>query len=302
MQNIGYAKPLFILAFDHRASLIKKLFGTEEPSAEQKDQFSDFKYVIYQGFEKGVDLGIPKDNAALLVEEEFGDKILCDAKAKGYQFILTAEKSGAEEFDFQYGEDFPAHIEKYQPTFTKALVRYNPEGDREINARQAGKLKILSDYSHGHNYKFLIEPIVPATEAQLASVSGDKKRYDEEVRPRLAVEMIKQLQDAGVEPDIWKIEGLNEPAHYQAVISQAKCGGRDQVSAVVLGRGESAESVENWLKAGAKVEGVLGFAIGRTIFWDAIMNLKEGKITREEAIGKIGENYLHFYNIYKSNK
>jgi len=303
MKNeLGYEKSLFILAFDHRASLMKKLFGDGEPTAEQKARFSDYKFLIYQGLEKGIELGVPKEDAALLVEEEYGDKVLRDAKSKGYRFILTTEKSGQDEFEFQYGEDFPAHIEKYQPTFTKALVRYNPEGDKELNARQAEKLKILSDYSHEHGYKFLIEPIIAATEAQLASVGNDKKRYDEELRPVLAVEMVRQLQEAGIEPDIWKIEGMNRPENYQKFMEQARSGGRDQVGAVVLGRGESEEAVARWLEAGAKVPGILGFAIGRTIFMQALLDYQAGRVSREGVIIDIGENYRKFYAIFKANQ
>jgi myo-inositol catabolism protein IolC len=300
--HLGYTKPLFILAFDHRASLIMKLFGTTEPDQAGRDKYADYKHLIYEGAVKGTELGVPKESAAVLIEEDFGDQALRDAQALGLPIILTTEKSGAGEFEFQYGENFAEHIEKYHPNFTKALVRYNPEGDKELNKRQAEKLKQLSDYSHSHGYKFLIEPIISATPWQLESVGGDKTRYDEELRPKLAVQMIAELQNAGAEPDIWKIEGLTSPARYQEVVAQAKSGGRDNVSAVVLGRGESPEKVEQWLAAGAKTPGVIGFAIGRTIFWDSVTAFHEGKISREEAVKQIGENYLHFYQIYQSNK
>ncbi len=297
--NLGYTKPLYILAFDHRSSLIKKLFGYEPPyTPEQRAQVADYKHLIFEGLIQGVSLGVPKDDAAFLVEEEFGDQVLRDGAAAGYPFILTAEASGKDEFEFQYGDDFPSHIEKYNPLFTKALIRYNPEGDVTLNKRQLAQLKKLSDYSHEHGHKFLVEPLVPATDAQLAAVGGDKKKYDSEVRPKLVVEMVKQFQDAGVEPDIWKIEGMDKPEDYEAVVAQARVGGRDNVSAVVLGRGESTENVNNWLKAGAQVEGVIGFAIGRSIFWDVLMQYHAGTLTREQAAEEIGKNYFGFYKVF----
>lgn len=297
--TLGYNKQIFILAFDHRSSFIKKMFGWEGALLpDQQRTVADYKMLIYEGFKKGVELGVPKDNAALLVEEEFGDAVLRDAKEQGFSVILTTEKSGQDEFDFQYGGDFQDHIEKYHPTFTKALVRYNPEGDPALNARQRDRLKSLSDYSHSGGYKFLIEPLIPATPEQLLAVGGDKKRYDEQFRPALAVRMIKELQDAGVEPDIWKIEGMADPKHYQDVVTQAKSGGRDQVGIVVLGRGESVQNVEIWLKAGAKTDGVLGFAIGRTIFWQALEDYRGGKIGRQQALEAIGGNYFHFYQVF----
>ncbi len=297
--DIGYKKPLYILAFDHRASFIKKMFGWEgKLSEEQKQTISDYKFLIYEGFKKGVEMGVPKDGAGLLVEEEFGDKVLKDAKENGFLTILTSETSGAEEFDFQYGMDFGKHIEKYKPAFTKALVRYNPQGDEQLNKRQAEKLKQLSDYSHKNGHKFLIEPLILPTALQLAGVADDKQRFDLEVRPNLTVEMIRQLQDAGVEPDIWKIEGMEKSDDYQAVVIQAKSDGRENVSVVVLGRGESNEHVERWLNAGKQVVGVVGFAIGRTIFWDVLADFRDKKLDRETAASQIGQNYLHFYQVF----
>lgn len=299
--NLGYTKPLFIMAFDHRASFAKKVLGIDgELTAEQTEQVRDYKYLIYQGLLKAIAQGMPKEQAAVLVDEFSGDKALKEAKAQGLTLILTTEQSGKDEFMLEYGGDFGGHIEKYSPTFTKALVRYNPDGDMATNQRSAGQLKVLSDYSHGHGYKFLIEPLIPATPTQLAQVGNDKHRYDQELRTDLTVRMIKELQNAGADPDIWKIEGLDESVSYEEVVAQARSGGRGNVSCVILGRGESAAGVEKWINAGKSVAGIVGFAIGRTIFADALTSLREGKISRDEAITKICENYTHFYQIFTS--
>jgi len=291
--NLGYAKPLFILAFDHRASFLK-LVGEEAAS--------DAKLVIYEGFKKAVSAGTPpKEHGGILVDEEYGDSIHRDAINEGYISVLTVEKSGQDEFDFEYGEKFGEHIEKYRPTFAKALIRYNPEGDEELNARQRSKLKILSDYCHETGYKFLIEPLILPTEKQLEIVNGDRGQYDNQIRYELMARMIKELQNDGIEPDVWKIEGLESPEQYEAVIKQAKAGGRDNVSAVVLGRGAEKAQVEKWLRAGKGVDGVVGSAIGRTIFHEPLENMKKGNISREEAAGQIAENYQYFYRVFNSN-
>jgi len=302
--KLGYYKPLFILAFDHRASFQKKMFGiTGEPSSEQVKEIISFKQVIYEGFKQGVANGVPKNEAAILVDEQFGDAILRDAVANGFTACVGTEKSGQDEFDFQYGRDeFAAHIEKYKTQIVKVLIRYNPESDPGMNARQRGRLKILSDWCHANGYKFLTEPLIPASESQLASVGGDAKRYDSETRPMLMVKMIEELQGDGVEPDIWKIEGLEDTSHYEEVMKQARSGDRDKVAAVVLGRGADAAQVEKWLRAGAKVEGLVGFAIGRTIFWDPLVAMKDGKMSRGEAVKQIATNYKHFYEVFKKAK
>jgi len=87
------------------------------------------------------------------------------------------------------------------------LVRYNSEGDRELNRRQAARLNGLSDYLHSamHRSLLMFELLVPAEKAQLDRVNGEKKKYDLELRPRLMVRAIHELQDAGVEPDVWKV-------------------------------------------------------------------------------------------------
>ncbi len=291
---------MFILAFDHRSSFSKNILGLSgEPDEQQTRQIQDFKHVIFEGFKLGINLGVPKETAAILTDEQFGGRVLTDAKDGGYIFAVCTEKSGQKEFMFEHGEDFGKHLQGLQPTFAKALVRYNPEDpDSEMNQRQLQTLKKLSDYCHANNLGFLIEPLIPATPSQLEKVSGDQKRYDLELRPGLMVEMVKQMQEGGVEPDVWKIEGLEETAEYEAVIKQAKSQGREHVVAVILGRGADNAQVEKWLLAAAKAEGMVGFAIGRSIFHEALMALKEGQINREEAVSRIAKNYLHFYKVF----
>ena len=301
MKEFGYNQPLFVLAFDHRASFSKNMLGiTTEPDLEQTKKIIEFKNIIFEGFKKGIALGVPKEFAAVLCDEQFGDMVLRRAKEDDFKFAMCTEKSGQKEFDFEYGEDFGAHLEEYAPTFAKALVRYNPKDDKEMNKRQLSRLKVLSEYCQNKNLKFLIEPLVPALPEQLEKVGGEQKRFDLEIRPSLMVEMVAQMQKAGVEPDVWKIEGLEKTEEYEEIIKQARSGGRENVSAVVLGRGANQEQVEKWLQAASRVEGLVGFAIGRSIFHEALMQFKEGKITKEETVEKIGENYFHFYQIFKN--
>lgn len=285
INNLGYTKPLFILPFDHRSSF-EKIFST-------KNDIIAAKWIIYEAFKKAVESGILKQEAAILVDEQFGDKILRDAKRKGFTTLLTTEKSGQKEFDFEYGSKFAKHIEKYQPTFVKALIRYNLEDEEDSKTRQQQKLKILSDYCHNHGHKFLLEVLIEPKESS--------EQY-KGVRPKLAVKVIEEVQNAKVEPDVWKLEGMSDIKDYEAVVNQARSDGRDKVGIVVLGRGENREQVENWVVVGAKVNGVIGFAVGRTVFWQPLVNFKNGKISREKAVETISNNFLHFYRIFNGSK
>src|SRR5215472_628775 len=203
----GFDRPLYIQPFDHRGSFETGMFGWKGAlNPEQTAQIAAAKQVIYDAFKAAIASGVPKQKAGILVDEQFGAAILRDAAAQGYLTACPAEKSGQEKFEFEYGEDFAEHIEAFHPTFCKVLVRYNPEGDPELNRRQSARLNRLSDYLRNESRSlFMFELLVPPEKAQLEKLKGDKKAYDLELRPRLMVEAIHQLQDAQVEPDVWKI-------------------------------------------------------------------------------------------------
>ncbi len=300
----GFDRPLYILPFDHRGSFETGMFGWHgELNQLQTEQIAEAKQVIYDGFKAAVAGGVPKEKAGLLVDEQFGAAILRDAAAQGFQTACPAEKSGQEEFDFEYGEDFAAHIEAFHPTFSKVLVRYNPEGDEGLNRHQASRLKKLSDYLHRANRSlFMFELLVPAEKDQLDDVKGDKKAYDLETRPKLMVEAIHELQDAGVEPDVWKVEGLDVQLDCEKIVEAARRDGRDKVGCIVLGRGENEDKVRTWLTTAAVVPGFIGFAVGRTDFWDPLMAWRTGKSTREEAVARVAARYRAFVDIFEGAK
>ncbi len=298
VQDRGYNKQLLVLPFDHRGSFQEKLFGIKgKPTPEETKMIASYKTVIYEGFEKAVRSGLPKDIMGILVDEQFGTEVIQRAKAAGFSVSVPAEKSGQDEFDFEY-TDYQTHIEKTNPNLVKVLVRYNPEGDKEMNCRQAGRLAELSRYLEKTNRKFMFELLVPATAAQLEQCKGDKKVFDTEMRPALMVRAIRELQKSGIEADVWKLEGLDRTEDFVKVCQVAREGGRDKVGCIVLGRGESSEKVREWLQAGVNVKGVIGFAVGRTVFWEPLKALKEGKINREQASDQIASNYSSFCRMW----
>src|SRR5215472_2692808 len=302
MTAIGFNKPLYIQPFDHRGSFQTKMFGwTGALSLTQTAEIASTKQVIYDGFKAALQAGVPAHKAGILVDEQFGAAILRDARAHGYTTACPAEKSGQEEFDFEYGEEFAQHIEAFQPTFCKVLVRYNPEGNRALNQRQAARLRRLSDYLHTDgDSKFMFELLVSTEKFQLDQVKGDKRAYDLELRPRLMAETIQQFQDAEVEPDVWKIEGLDRRDDCEKVVAVARRGGRENVGCIILGRGENDQKVREWLSTAAAVPGFIGFAVGRTSFWGPLIDLRAQKITREAAVAEIARRYREFVDIFEN--
>ena len=299
--TLGYDEKLYILAFDHRGSFQKKFFGIEgEPDPEQTAIIADAKHLIFEGLLQAVAAGADPATAGVLVDEQFGSNVPQQARERGLKLAMPAERSGQSSFDFQYGEDFAAHIERFDPDFTKVLVRYNAEGDATINREQLAKLRRLSDWLKAHERKFLFELLVPAESHQLESVGGDLERYESELRPELMRRAMAEIQDGGIEVDVWKIEGVEKRSDCESLVDQARAGGRDGVVCVVLGRGADAAKVDHWLAQAAAVDGFVGFAIGRSIWWDPLKAYVDGKIERLAGARKIAENYLRFVKVYEA--
>ncbi len=297
--ELGYDGKLYILAFDHRASFQKQMFGiTGDPTPEETATITDAKRLIYEGVLAALDRGADQSVTGVLIDEQFGGDVPADAKSRGLKLSMPVEKSGQDIFDFEYGDAFGEHITSFDPDFSKVLVRYNPEGDADANAAQLGLLKQLSDWLHEHDRKFLFELLVPPEGHQLEAVAGDSARYDAEVRPGLMLRAIADMQDAGIEVDIWKIEGLDDRADCERIVGQTRSGGRDKVVSVLLGRGADDEKVDHWLRQAAPVEGFVGFAIGRSIWWDPLKAFLDGGLERDKAATQIADSYLRFISVY----
>ena len=298
---LGYDGKLYILAFDHRGSFQKKMFGIAgAPTPEETERIADAKRLIFEGMLEAVREGAEAGATGVLVDEQFGSNIPEQAREHGLKMAMPIEKSGQDEFDFQYGDEFGAHIEKFNPDFSKVLVRFNPEGDAAMNERQLERLKRLSDWLHANNRRFLFELLVPATADQLEGVDGDTDSYDAELRPELMRRAIEAIQNAGIEVDVWKIEGVDTREDAAMLAEQARSGpGREGVTCVVLGRGASSEKVDHWLREAASVDGFVGFAIGRSIWWDALKGFLDKELDRDTAANQIADNYLRFVQVYE---
>ena len=300
VRKIPAKSPLFMLAFDHRQS-IRSLFGIPgKPTSRDAVRIADAKRIIFDGLLAARDgitgVGVP----ALLVDDEFGSEVLDLARADDVVAAVACERSGQAEFQFEYGEDFPGHITRFDPELIKALVRFNPDGDQEVNGRQIKRLRRLSDWLATEDRELLLELLVPPDPDQLHSVGDDRTRFDAELRPELVCRAITELQDAGVEVPFWKIEGLERRSDCEQIAATCRRQGRDGVSCLILGRGADESKVEQWLRTAAPVSGFAGFAVGRTIWWEAIAAHLAGELNRADATAQISERYLHFVDVYQN--
>jgi myo-inositol catabolism protein IolC len=286
---------LYILAIDHRGSF-QKMVGSD------LQVILAAKRLVWRGFLHALEHGAPAAAGGLLIDEQYGSEIAREARAKGVVFSMPVEKTGRDEFEFEHGDDFPRAIETYEPTFAKALVRYNPGGSEDVNGRQAERLGRLSEWLCQTGRRFLFELLVPPTDEQLGKVGGSRDRFDLELRPELMMQAIVALQDAGVEPDLWKIEGVDDRQACREIARVARRDGRDGVGCLVLGRGASVEQVDGWLRAGAGVDGYAGFAVGRSIFGDAVRAFARDPQSYDSQRGleEISARYRRFIAIYEA--
>jgi myo-inositol catabolism protein IolC len=289
-----------MLAFDHRRSILA-LFGVcGDPSPREAGRIGDAKRIIFDGLSlarhrlEGV--GVP----GLLVDEQFGAGVLELARDRQVVAAVACERSGQAEFRFEYGDDFGTHIERVDPDLVKALVRFNPDGDRALNRRQTERLRKLSEWLLSRDRELLFELLVPPESHQLRSVGNDRGRFDAELRPELVCRAVTEIQAAGVEAAVWKIEGIEERVDCARIAATCRRQGRDDVSCLILGRGADESRVERWLRVAAPVEGFGGFAVGRTIWWDAIASYLARELDRVSAVATIAERYLHFVDVYRA--
>ncbi len=307
MREIGYDKPLFVQPFDHRGSFKKKFFDikgdwTVNGDTDEYTPIVDTKTLVYRGLLKAIDMGVPAEHVGLLVDSEYGSHIQFDARDKGIPVATCIEKSGQPVFDFEYGSRWQDHLRFIGPDIVKVLVRYHPEDDALDNREQLTRLKQVSDFVRDQeDLHYMFELLVPATTDE-EKAAGDA--YDKEQRYQRMIQSIQEIQDYGVEPDIWKLEGLESAEQAKAVAEAARAGesaeglSRARVGCILLGRGSDAEQVYAWLRTAAAVPGWIGFAVGRTNFADAVMAYLEGRSGEEQAVEEIARNYKKCVDVW----
>lgn len=290
--------PLFILAMDHRGSFGKSLFGVEDenPTPDQSAHMVAAKSVIYRGLQRAQS-ELPPGRAGVLVDEQFGqaviDAALDDAgRADSVVLAVPIEASGHDWFTLQWPDDWLGHVQRIGPAYAKVLIRDNPDFDASPRRAQLDLLAEVSTTLHGAGFPLLYELLVPATDDQLASVDGSADRFDADLRPGLVARVIADNQSAGVEPTLWKVEGLETVEAARLVAAQAQAGGRE-ADLIVLGRDAPTERLNHWLSVAAQVPEFVGFAIGRSIWEDAIGTwVKDGD--DNAAVETVSAAYLGF--------
>lgn len=283
---------LYILAFDHRESFSREFLGREDHALTARA-----KQLVFEGLQCAVGKGILPGEAGILVDERYGADVARAARKAGLVLAMPVERSGQRELTLEY-DDFASHVEDFEPDFSKVLVRYNPESEPELNKRQLALLGSIGNWLRQDRRGFMVEVLVPPEPAQLAGLGGDRARYDRELRPDLMIRAIREMQEAGVSPELWKIEGLDRREDCVRVAEQVRSGG-ENARCLVLGRGADEGAVLHWLRQAAGVPGFAGFAVGRTLWWEPLKGWLAGSLSRDAAVEAVAAGYLRMVEAYR---
>ncbi|HEY0374078.1 MAG TPA: DUF2090 domain-containing protein [Amnibacterium sp.] len=293
------ARHLFLLAMDQRDSIEQKLYELDSPPTPvEAASIAANKLLVFRGLLDAV-AGLPEGaRPGFLVDEQYGaSAAVLAGQDDSVVLAMPIEASGQQWFDFAYGADWRSHAEFFGTDHAKVLVRDNPGLDLDKRTQQAERLAEVSAWSAEGGHDLILELLVAATDDDLAKVGGDTERYDAEIRPGLTVQAMEFLQDHGVEPAIWKIEGLATREAAERIAATARRDGRS-AQCIVLGRHAPTEQLDEWLRIAAPVEGFLGFAIGRSIWWDVLEGRLSGELDEAAARRRIAEHYTGFVRTY----
>ena len=288
---------------DHRNSLLRDLYGIDDvPTSEQIDRISAHKGLIFDGLLRAIEDGVDASRVGVLVDERYGAAVAVRAKEARIDLAMPIERSGEPLFLLEYGtfgdREWLRHIEEFAPAQVKVLVRDNPQGSFN-RMLQFDRLVTVSNALRASGRTFMIELLVPATPAQLESVGSDALRYDREVRPDLTVQLIEEMHVEGIEPNIWKVEGLETEEDARAVVSAARRDGRSPVYCIVLGRDSSRQRLDHWLEVASRVDGFRGFAIGRSIWEKPLADLLAGIASETQLVGRVAKSFTHFAQVWE---
>lgn len=290
-QNPGPPSPLYMLAFDHR-QVLRDLYPGVDTARLQ-----DAKITVLDALES-LSGSVPRESLAYLVDEEYGAAAASLARERGLYLAMPIEASRTKVLQLQFPDDYPDRFARYAPQSVKALVFHNPADDADRKKAQLDLLRRIGEFAREQQRDYLLEVLITPTSEQLERSGGDLAGFRANLFPELLADSIGEMQEHGIEPDIWKIEGLHTVQDAVDVAAQANRDGRDHVRCIVLGSGESPATVQRWLSNASAVPSFAGFAIGRTIWNEPLADLFAGRVSRDEAIGTMARSFAELITAF----
>lgn len=272
--------PFFTLPFDHRNNLAKQILHCDYPfSATDLVRAQDLKKLVFEAIMKARDTYQGSGSLGSLFDEETALEVIQTAQAAGLPVTVSMEKSGTPTLELIHGDDFGQALLKLKPTYGKLLVHYHPGNEIE-NIPQRALMKKVADFCNTNGFPLMLELLFDAP---------DDQRTTNHV-----IQAFDEIHADNIKVGLWKIEGFNDAEAWKTIAPHA------QAPMIILGRGQDQAAVEKWVQAAAQSGVVDGFAIGRTIFEEALSAYVAGILDRPAAIQKITDNYLHFIHLWET--
>ena len=289
--------PKMVLAIDHRFDLFTELLSASpvHPTAAERERAASLKQVVFEGLLKAVENGVPKSEAAVWTDSDLGESILLRARGMNLNTMMSVERARVAEFRFEDALGFSERMSNLDVTYAAARVPYNPGEESMVNEAQQRKLRRLSEIARSSSPGLTLELIMRPTQAQLDQ-SGSVEAWDTDVRPSLIVQAIHELQDAGVEPDLWALRGIDNAAAMATATAQAQVD--DRKAGVLFTLGGEMELDQDLINLAARTPGCRGIVFGPAIYADHLRAYNEEEIDRDEASVRIAERYNAAYISY----
>lgn len=285
---------IYMLAFDHLVEFEDIFVAGATPTADEIALTREAKRVIFKGVQRAVTLGVPLANAAILADEHYASAVMDEARDSGIAYSMPVDPPLG---GVILAEGWRESLKRYKPTWAKPLLWYNVEGDKNKNRRQVEDTKILQDWLHSNDQQMLLEILIPAEPHQVEATAGNTTRYQAEYLPNLITAAMDEIYSAGIRPEVWKIEGVPTVEGSKAIGDVATATGAE---CLVLGRGADAATVGQWLNLAGSTDGYRGFAVGRTIWQQPVIDWKR---TRDDdrLIEEIAQRYRQLVNAYNGS-
>lgn len=292
---------MMVLAVDHRFDLFTELLSASpvHPAAAERERAANLKQVVFDGVLKAVEGGVPKSQAAIWTDSDLGESILLRGRGMKLNTMMSVERARVAEFRFEDALGFSERLSNLGVTYAAARVPYNPGEELQVNEAQQRKLRRLSEICRSSGPKLTLELVMRPTQVQLDQ-SASVEAWDAEIRPGLMVQAIRELQDAGVEPDLWALRGINNQAAMATATAQARVD--DRKAGVLFTVGDdfsgSPEMDQDLINLAARTPGCQGLLIGPAIYAADLGEYDTGQIDRDEASARIAKRYISTYASY----
>jgi 5-dehydro-2-deoxygluconokinase len=216
---------------------------------------------------------------ALLIDEQYASAVIADALRAGVTVGTPAEKAGA--FPLAWSSDpFSAAL---TGAFVKVLVRYRPDDEEAIRAGQWEKLDALQTWCRDAGKPLVIEVLVPRRQEA-------EDEFEASGRPAMLAGFIGDAYRRGLTPAFWKIEGTLAPEGARTI--DTAIAAHPACRQIILGKAADLGTIDRWFAAAAASTTAVGFAIGRSVFWEPSAAFLSGATTAEQASADICKNYV----------